>query len=103
MGCAGNNSTKLPENTDDKAILERAEQLYNRKKYQRTLELLDKIRYTASVYADDAHLLAAKVYIAQKQYDMATSELKWLLGQYPQSKLCEEASFLLCYCYRRIP
>ncbi|RKZ25205.1 hypothetical protein DRQ26_06280, partial [bacterium] len=84
-GCGGANKLSLSGEEDDRKLLEQAEQLYNRKKYTKALQILDKIRYTTSVVADDAHLLTAKVYIGQHEYVLAASELKWLIGQYPNS------------------
>ena len=99
-GCGGANKLSSSGEKDDRKLLEQAEQLYNRKKYTKALQILDKIRYTTSVVADDAHLLTAKVYIGQHEYALAASELKWLIGQYPNSDKQEEASYLLGEAYR---
>lgn len=100
IGCGGKEIVLRTSDIDDGIILKRAEEYYNRGKYDKALAELDKIRYSSSVLADDAHLLAAKVFIKQRQYEMAVSELKWLLGQYAQSDKREEASFLLGETYR---
>jgi len=99
-GCAGKSELAKSAKKDDKKLLEKAEDLYARKKYVKALAILDKIRYTTSVVADDAHLLTAKVYIGQHEYELAASELKWLLGQYPNSDKLEEGAFLLGEAYR---
>ncbi len=99
-GCAGENELAKSAKKDDKKLLQKAEDLYARKKYVKALAILDKIRYTTSVVADDAHLLTAKVYIGQHEYELAVSELKWLLGQYPNSDKLQEGAFLLGEAYR---
>jgi len=100
IGCAHKTAAVSERGEDEAVLLERARQLYEAGKHNKALETLDKVRYSASVLADDAHLLAAKIYIAQKDYPLATSELKWLLGQYPQSDCREEGAFLLGEAYR---
>ncbi len=99
-GCAGRAASVQGGEAGDEAKLKRAQELYRRHKYTKALELLEGLRYSPSVWADDAHLLAAKIYIAQKQYGLAISELKWLLAQYSHSELAPEASFLLGEAYR---
>ena len=97
-GCGGPKFTI--QEGDEEITYRRAEELYNRGKYSKVIVALEKLRYSPSVWADDAHLLTARAYIANGEPSLATSELRWLIGQYSQSELVEEASFLLGEAYR---
>ncbi len=96
-GCAG--SSAVSKNLTDEQIYARAQELYKQGKYQKVVEILEKLRFSPSVLADDAHLLTAKAYIKEGQPALAASELKWLINQYPNSELVEEASYLLGEAY----
>ena len=97
-GCAGKRVQNEP--LTDEQIFNRAKEYYEQGKYQRAIQTLERLRYSPSVLADDAHLLTAKAYIADGQPNLAVSELRWLINQYPNSELVEEASFLLGEAYR---
>jgi len=96
-GCAGTRATG--EHLTDQQIYNRALEFYQKGKYQKAIETLERLRYSPSVLADDAHLLTAKAYIKDGQPTLAASELKWLINQYPNSELVEEASYLLGKAY----
>jgi len=98
VGCAGHRTTTT-ELTDEQ-IYNRAKEYFDNGKYSKVIEMLNELRYSPSVWADDAHLLTAKAYIESGQPSLATAELKWLVNQYSQSELVEEASFLLGNAYR---
>jgi len=98
LGCAGQKESLAQ--LDDEQVYKRAEAYYQDGKYQKAITTLNELRYTPSVWADDAHLLTAKAYIADDEPILAASELKWLIKQYSQSKLVQEASFLLAEAYR---
>ena len=97
-GCAGHkvSAGKL----SDEQIYNRAKEYFDEGKYSKTIETLNELRYSPSVWADDAHLLTAKAYISSGQPSLAATELKWLINQYSQSDLVEEASYLLGEAYR---
>ena len=101
IGCASKTAAVHSASENDDEAIEQAEQLYREGKYRKALKIVEPLRYSASVQADNAHIITAKIYIEQKEYEMAASELKWLLGQYPNSDCREEAAFLVGEAYRK--
>jgi len=91
-GCAA--KTKIKEHVADDIRYNRAKMYFDKGKYDKALEELDYLRFGMSIYADDAHLLSAKIHIIEKDYPLAITDLNTLLSQYRHSELKEEASFL---------
>ncbi len=91
-GCAA--KTKIKEQVTDDIRYNRAKTYFDNEKYYKALEELDYLRFGMSIYADDAHLLSAKIHIITNDYPLAITDLNTLLSQYRHSEFKEEASFL---------
>lgn len=95
-----NNFEKLLKSNDTQRQWRAALDYYGRGKYDKTIQLLEKIAplSRASARADSAYYYLADCYYRDKNYMLAGYSFEQFTTNYPRSTFYEEALFLAGYC-----
>ena len=95
---------KLLKSTDNEAKYNAALEYYEKKNYDRTLQLFDVIHayYRNKPEGETIAYLTAECYFDKEEYYLASSYYKRFVARYPFSKNAEEALFKSAICYYRL-
>ena len=86
---------------DPQLLYTRAEELHNKGKDKKAIEILDKLtlNHAGSQYAAHAQILLAKCQFQDKNYLGAASEFRRLLTSFPESEHVEQAQYMIAESY----
>ena len=92
---------KLKASNDNAKKYQAALALYNKKKYNKALELFETLvqRYRGQAQAEDLYYYYAYANYNLKDYTSARYHFKTFSDTYPQSSRAEECKFMEAYCY----
>ena len=92
---------KLKASNDNAKKYQAALALYNKKKYNKALELFETLvqRYRGQAQAEDLYYYYAYANYNLKDYTSARYHFKTFADTYPQSLRAEECRFMEAYCY----
>ena len=95
------NYNKLLKSTDNETKFEAAVDYFERKDYNRALELFDLLQaaYRGTAKGEDISYYTAYCYYNLKDYTVASYYFKRYVQSYPQYARAEECSFMSAYCY----
>ncbi len=95
------NYNKLLKSTDNETKFEAAIDYYERKDYNRALELFDLLQaaYRGTAKGEDINYYTAYSYFHLKDYTVASYYFKRYVQSYPQYARAEECLFMSAYCY----
>ena len=101
LGCVSCKYSKLLKGTDNEAKYEAALNYYEKKNYDRALQLFDVLQayYRDKPEGETIAYLAAECYYNKEEYVMASTYYKRFVVRYPISKNAEEALFKSAICY----
>ena len=92
---------KLKASNDNAKKYQAALALYNKKQYNKALELFETLvqRYRGQAQAEDLYYYYAYANYNLKDYTSARYHFKTFADTYPQSLRSEECRFMAAYCY----
>lgn len=105
LGCAScSKYNKLLKGTDNEAKYEAALNYYEKKNYDRALQLFDVMQayYRTKPEGETIAYLTAECYYYKKEYIIASSYYKRFVTRYPISQHAEEALYKSALCYYNI-
>ncbi len=105
LGCVScSKYSKLLKGTDNEAKYNAALEYYEKKNYDRALQLFDVMQayYRTKPEGENISYLTAECYYYKKDYVIASSYYKRFVTRYPISKHAEEALYKSALCYYRI-
>ncbi|MBO7459797.1 MAG: outer membrane protein assembly factor BamD [Bacteroidales bacterium] len=105
LGCVScSKYNKLLKGTDNEAKYEAALKYYEKKNYDRALQLFDVMQayYRTKPEGENIAYLTAECYYYKKEYIIASSYYKRFVTRYPISKHAEEALYKSALCYYTI-
>lgn len=99
VSCSGYN--KLLKSTDNEAKLEAAMNFYEKKDYNRALQLFDVLEaaYRGKPQGEQISYYTAECYYSMKDYNIASHYFKRYVVNYPFAKNAEHALFRSACCY----
>lgn len=92
---------KLKASNDNAKKYQAAIALYNKKDYNKALELFETLvqRYRGQAQAEDLYYYYAYTNYRLKDYTSASYHFKQFADTYPTSQRAEECNFMSAYCY----
>jgi len=105
LGCVScSKYNKLLKGTDNEAKYEAALKYYEKKDYDRTLQLFDVLQayYRNKPEGENIAYLTAECYFNKSDYYIASSYYKRFVTRYPLSRKAEEAMYKSAICYYRM-
>jgi len=95
------NYNKLLKSTDNETKFEAAVDYFERKDYNRALELFDLLQaaYRGTAKGEDISYYTAYCYYHLKDYTVASYYFKRYVQSYPQYPRAEECLYMSAYCY----
>lgn len=105
LGCAScSKYNKLLKGTDNEAKYQAALNYYEKKNYDRALQLFDVMQayYRTKPEGETIAYLTAECYYYKKEYIIASSYYKRFVTRYPISQHAEEALYKSALCYYNI-
>jgi len=105
LGCAScSKYNKLLKGTDNEAKYQAALDYYEKKNYDRALQLFDVMQayYRTKPEGETIAYLTAECYYYKKEYIIASSYYKRFVTRYPISQHAEEALYKSALCYYNI-
>ena len=105
LGCAScSKYRKLLKSTDNEAKLRAALAYYEKKNYDRALQLFDVMQayYRTKPEGEQIAFLTAECYFNKQDYVIASGYYRRFVSRYPFSKDAEEAMYKSGICYYRI-
>lgn len=105
LGCVScSKYNKLLKGTDNEAKYEAALKYYEKKDYDRTLQLFDVLQayYRSKPEGENIAFLTAECYFNKEDYYIASSYYKRFVTRYPLSRKSEEAMYKSAICYYRM-
>jgi len=95
------NYNKLLKSTDNETKFEAAVDYFERKDYNRALELFDLLQaaYRGTAKGEDISYYTAYCYYNLKDYTVASYYFKRYVQSYPKYARAEECLFMSAYCY----
>ncbi|MGZ3836887.1 MAG: outer membrane protein assembly factor BamD, partial [Mucilaginibacter sp.] len=92
---------KLKSSNDNAKKYQAAIALYNKKDYNKALELFETLvqRYRGQAQAEDLYYYYAYTNYRLKDYTSASYHFKQFSDTYPSSPRAEECNFMSAYCY----
>ena len=105
LGCAScSKYNKLLKGTDNEAKYQAALSYYEKKNYDRALQLFDVMQayYRTKPEGETIAYLTAECYYYKKEYIIASSYYKRFVTRYPISEHAEEALYKSALCYYNI-
>ena len=101
LGCVSCKYSKLLKGTDNEAKYKAAMDYYEKKNYDRALQLFDVMQayYRTKPEGETISYLTAECYYNKEDYIMASSYYKRFVNRYPFSKDAEDALFKSALCY----
>lgn len=105
LGCAScSKYNKLLKGTDNEAKCQAALSYYEKKNYDRALQLFDVMQayYRTKPEGETIAYLTAECYYYKKEYIIASSYYKRFVTRYPISQHAEEALYKSALCYYNI-
>lgn len=99
-GFSCNNYQKITKGNDTQKKYELAENLYNKKDYAKSLQILDELVnvYRGTENAEKIYYMYAFCYYGQDDYLMAGYHFKQFYKIFPSGKYAEEALYMSAYC-----
>lgn len=96
--------TKLLKSTDNEAKYAEAMRYYEKKKYDRTLQLFDVLQsaYRGKAEGENIAFLTAECYYKKADYEIASQYYKRYAANYPYATRTEKALFNSAMCYYNI-
>lgn len=96
--------TKLLKSTDNEAKYEEALKYYEKKNYDRALQLFDVLQsaYRGQREGENIAFLTAECYYNKTDYDIASQYYKRYAANYPYASRTEDAVFKSAMCYYRL-
>ena len=101
LGCVSCKYSKLLKGTDNEAKYQAALDYYEKKNYDRALQLFDVMQayYRTKPEGENIAFLTAECYFYKKDYVMASNYYKRYVTKYPIGEHVEEAMFKSAECY----
>ena len=101
LGCVSCKYSKLLKGTDNEAKYQAALDYYEKKNYDRALQLFDVMQayYRTKPEGENIAFLTAECYFYKKDYVMASNYYKRYVTKYPIGGHVEEAMFKSAECY----